>query len=71
MMTDTIHLFDRALLRRRRDRAAAGLRAHDFLFAEAAERLADRLDDVTRKFPRALDLGCHDGTLSRVLGVKG
>ncbi|MCH8154628.1 MAG: methyltransferase domain-containing protein, partial [Proteobacteria bacterium] len=70
-MTDTIHVFDRALLRRRRDRAAAGLRAHDFLFAEAAERLADRLDDVTRKFAFALDLGCHDGTLSRVLAGRG
>jgi SAM-dependent methyltransferase len=69
--TDAINVFDRALLRRRRDRAAAGLGAHDFLFAEAAERLADRLDDVTRKFPRALDLGCHDGTLSRVLAGRG
>jgi len=69
--SDTIHVFDRALLRQRRDRAAAGLRAHDFLFVEAAERLADRLDDVTRKFPRALDLGCHDGTLARVLTGRG
>jgi len=69
--SNNIHVFDRALLRRRRDRAAAGLRAHDFLFAEAAERLADRLDDVTRKFPVALDLGCHDGTLARVLKGRG
>ena len=45
--------------------------SHDFLFAEAAERLADRLDDVTRKFPLALDLGCHDGTLARVLAGRG
>lgn len=69
--SDTINIFDRALLRRRRDRAAAGLRGYDFLFVEAAERLADRLDDVTRKFPVALDLGCHDGTLSRVLAGRG
>jgi len=26
---------------------------------------------VTRKFPRALDLGCHDGTLARVLTGRG
>jgi len=70
-MTGPINVFDRVLLRRRRDRAAAGLRGHDFLFAEAAERLADRLDDVTRKFPLALDLGCHDGTLARVLAGRG
>ena len=70
-MTGPIDVFDRALLRRRRNRAAASLRGHDFLFAEAAERLADRLDDVTRKFPLALDLGCHDGTLARVLAGRG
>ncbi len=69
--TESMNIFDRAILRQRRDRAAARLRGHDFLFAEAAERLADRLDDVTRKFPRALDLGCHDGTLSRVLAGRG
>jgi SAM-dependent methyltransferase len=68
---DTMNIFDRVLLRRRRDRAAAGLGDHDFLFAEAAERLADRLDDVTRKFPLALDLGCHDGTLARILAGRG
>ena len=68
---ESMNIFDRVLLRRRRDRAAAGLRTHDFLFAEAAERLADRLDDVTRKFPLALDLGCHDGTLARALAGRG
>jgi len=68
---ESMTIFDRVLLRRRRDRAAAGLRGHDFLFAEAAERLADRLDDVTRKFPLALDLGCHDGTLARALAGRG
>jgi len=63
--------FDRRLLRRRRDRAAAGLEAHDFLIREAAERLADRLDDVRRKFPLALDLGCHGGQMATVLAGRG
>ena len=70
-MTDAMNLFDRTLLRRRRDRAAVNLTAHDFLFAEVAERLTERLDDVTRKFPRALDLGCHGGALARALGRRG
>ncbi len=70
-MTDAMNLFDRRLLRRRRDRAAVNLTAHDFLFAEVAERLTERLDDVTRKFPRALDLGCHGGALARALGRRG
>ena len=63
-------VFDRRLLRARRDRAAAGLGAHDFLFREVADRLADRLDDVRRTFPVALDLGCHTGVLAG-LGVGG
>jgi NADH dehydrogenase [ubiquinone] 1 alpha subcomplex assembly factor 5 len=63
--------FDRRLLRRRRERAAARLAAHDFLIREAADRLADRLDDVRRKFPLALDLGCHTGQLGAVLRGRG
>jgi NADH dehydrogenase [ubiquinone] 1 alpha subcomplex assembly factor 5 len=63
--------FDRTLLRRRRERAAARLAAHDFLIREAADRLADRLDDVRRKFPAALDLGCHTGQLGAVLRGRG
>ena len=64
-------LFDRRLLRLRRDRAAGGLVGHDFLIREAADRLADRLDDVRRKFPLALDLGCHGGQLAGVLAGRG
>lgn len=63
--------FDRRLLRRRRERAAARLAAHDFLIREAADRLADRLEDVRRKFPLALDLGCHTGQLGAVLRGRG
>ena len=63
--------FDRRQLRRNRDRAAARLPEHDFLFREVAERLADRLDDVTRRFPLALDLGSHGGELAEILGGRG
>ena len=63
--------FDRKLLQRRRERAAPRLAGHDFLIREAAERLADRLEDVRRTFPVALDLGCHTGQLAGVLGNRG
>jgi SAM-dependent methyltransferase len=49
--------FDRALVRRHLARAAAGLMRHDFLYREVTARLVDRLLDVKRAFPRALDLG--------------
>jgi NADH dehydrogenase [ubiquinone] 1 alpha subcomplex assembly factor 5 len=70
-MTDPVRPFDRAAVRAHRDRAAASFSRHDFLFAEVAERLADRLDDMTRRFPSALDLGSHDGVLARTLRGRG
>ena len=70
-MSGAVNVFDRRLVRLRRDRAAAGLARHESLFCEIAERVADRLDDVKREFPRALDLGCHTGTLARLLGGRG
>lgn len=64
-------IFDRRLLRKRRNRAAGGLQAHDFLLTEIAERLADRLSDISRRFPLALDLGARDGILARTLQGRG
>ncbi len=70
-MEPAIALFDRRAVRRQRNRAAAGLAGHDFLLREVADRLAERLEDVARRFPLALDLGCHDGTLGRALAGRG
>jgi len=66
-MSDSMTVFNRRAVRRHRDRAAERLADHDFLFAESAARLADRLADVTRNFPLALDLGCHGGELARAV----
>jgi len=70
-MNEVMNVFDRAAVRRHRERAAAGFGGHDFLIGEVGERLADRLDDVTRRFPRALDLGCHGGQMGRLLRGRG
>lgn len=63
-------VFDRRLLRRRRERAAAGLAGVDFLIREVAGRLAERVADVRRRFPLALELGCHTGQLAAALGER-
>ncbi|HSA82688.1 MAG TPA: methyltransferase domain-containing protein [Geminicoccaceae bacterium] len=63
-------IFDRRMLRRRRERAAPGFHAVDFLVREVALRLAERLNDVRRRFPLALDLGCHGGQLAAALGAE-
>ncbi|MEZ5930602.1 MAG: methyltransferase domain-containing protein [Alphaproteobacteria bacterium] len=54
-------VFDRRLLRRRRDRAAARFADFDFLVNEMTERVVERLSDVRRSFERTLVLGCHTG----------
>ena len=60
-------VFDRALLVRRRDRAAACADRHDFLLAHVADDLADRLAVVRRTFEVTLVLGAHHGIVGRRL----
>lgn len=63
-------LFDRRAVRRHRDRAArlfGGVRDGEFLYEEVADRLMERLEDVQRAFPLAVDLGCRRGQLARRL----
>jgi len=64
-------VFDPRLLRARRARAAQRLAEHDFLFREVADRLADRLLDIKRSFPLALDIGCHTGEFARIVASRG
>ncbi|MBI4969888.1 MAG: methyltransferase domain-containing protein [Rhodospirillales bacterium] len=64
-------IFDRQLVRRRRQRAALAIDDHDFLFREAALRLLDRLDDIRRPFFRALDLGARHGLLGSLGAGRG
>ena len=60
-------LFDRALHRRRLDRAAPRYGAAGFLKARAAEDAVLRLETIMRSFDRAVDLGARDGAFARAL----
>lgn len=60
-------VFDRALLVRHRDRAAAKAHEHAFLLERAADEIVERIDFIARSFPVAVDLGAHHGTLARRL----
>jgi SAM-dependent methyltransferase len=64
---DPMLVFDRDLVRRRRERAARAWEGASFLKREVAQRLVERLDDVRRRFPVAVDLGCHGGELGVAL----
>jgi NADH dehydrogenase [ubiquinone] 1 alpha subcomplex assembly factor 5 len=64
MGTD-FQIFDRRLLTRRRDHAAAQIKECDFLLQRVADDLVERLRVVRRQFPVALNLGAHHGLLGR------
>jgi SAM-dependent methyltransferase len=70
MSTDPIRVFDRSLVRRRRDRAAATVGQVAPVLEAAADRLLDRLDDTTRRFTRALDIGGR-GVVAPLLRARG
>ena len=56
-------VFDRELKRQQRDDSVKldVNNDYDYLRTEIAERLVDRLDDITRTFPVGLDISCHKG----------
>jgi len=66
----TMLVFDRAAVRRHRDRAAATVAGVADILADAADRLLDRLDDTTRRFERALDVGGR-GVVAPLLRARG
>ncbi len=62
--------FDRRAVRLHRDRAAATVGTVADILRDAAERLLDRLDDTTRRFTRALDVGGR-GVVAPLLRARG
>jgi SAM-dependent methyltransferase len=66
-MTAPPVLFDRALHRRRLDRAAAAYDTAGFLKARAAADAVERLEAILRRFPLAVDLGARSGAFARAL----
>jgi SAM-dependent methyltransferase len=77
-MSGAIEIFDRRLVALRRERAASRLGARGEprvgavapVLAAAAELLLDRLDDTTRRFSHALDLGGR-GVVAPLLRGRG
>lgn len=65
-MTDSNHLiFDPKRVRFHAVRAAKD--PEDFLYREMLERLCDRLSDMNRSFPRALEVGGHGSIIKDYL----
>jgi NADH dehydrogenase [ubiquinone] 1 alpha subcomplex assembly factor 5 len=67
---DAMQVFDRAAVRRHRDRAAPVVDRVADVLRDAAERLLDRLDDTTVRFKQALDVGGR-GVVAPLLRERG
>ncbi len=63
--------FDAALRRLRRDRAAKSDAGDNPILRRIADDVIERLGLVTRRFTRALDLGCGPGLLTEALRARG
>ena len=63
-------IFDRRLHALRRDRASATVGQVAPVLEAAAERLLDRLDDIARRFSRALEIGGR-GVVAPLLRARG
>jgi NADH dehydrogenase [ubiquinone] 1 alpha subcomplex assembly factor 5 len=67
---DSMLVFDRRAVRLHRDRAARTVGSVADLLHDAAERLVDRLDDMTGGFGTALDVGGR-GVVAPLLRARG
>lgn len=58
-MTADIFIFDRNLIRLKRNRAASYLKDHGFLIDWAQDQMMVRLADIKRDFSKSLQIGCR------------
>lgn len=56
-MSGNPEIFDRSLLRRRKQRTAQTFSNYDYLISEINQRLLDRLLDIRQDFPTVLEIG--------------
>ena len=69
-MNSVMQVFDRRAVRRHRDRAAGTVHTVADILGDAAGRLLDRLDDISLRFTRALDVGGR-GIVAPLLRARG
>jgi NADH dehydrogenase [ubiquinone] 1 alpha subcomplex assembly factor 5 len=72
LLSTTAKVFDRSLKNKQREWAISisDSTDYDYMRREVAERLVDKLDDIVRDFPNALDIGCHRGFIFDAMAEK-
>mmetsp|Transcript_28401 Transcript_28401/g.27207 ORF Transcript_28401/g.27207 Transcript_28401/m.27207 type:complete len:380 (-) Transcript_28401:283-1422(-) len=69
---ENVAVFDRILKRRQREWSsnADDSEYYDYLRIESANRLVDRIEDISKEFPLALEIGCHRGHVFDLINGK-
>lgn len=65
-MTNNIFVFDRNIMRKKRNRSAPHLQSHGFLIDWAQKQINERLDLIKKDFPLALQIGNRASTESKM-----
>ena len=68
VMDPGMEVFDRRAVRRHRDRAAPNIGSVADVLRDCADRLLDRLDDISIRFSHALDVGIKANLLVGLWG---
>jgi SAM-dependent methyltransferase len=58
-MTSNVFVFDRNAIRQNRNRSAPKLNNHGFLVDWSMDQISKRLEEIKRKYPTALQIGCR------------
>ena len=58
-----VEIFDRKIVRLRREKIASDFQKYDFLNREITNRLIDNIQDIKRAFNYVLNIGCHSPTI--------
>ena len=71
-LSSPVEVFDRKLKQRQREWSLQIDESsyYDYLRKESAARLVDRIEDINKSFPMALELGCHRGHIFDLLNEK-
>jgi SAM-dependent methyltransferase len=66
LLENKMIIFNRLAHKLHRDKASNKLNQHNFLLSHTLEDLVERINDHSQNYETALDLGCYDGSFSKI-----
>jgi NADH dehydrogenase [ubiquinone] 1 alpha subcomplex assembly factor 5 len=70
--SSTVQVFNRELKQQHRERALnlEDGNYYDYLREESASNIVDRIEDITRSFPKALEIGSYRGSIHSIIASR-